>query len=44
MFSKIKMALLTSLCTIAAAAAVFNVGINCVGMLYEPEFPESLKK
>lgn len=41
---KIKATLLTCFCVIITAVAYFNVGTNCLGMIYEPEIPESLRK
>ncbi|MEG6521771.1 cyclic lactone autoinducer peptide [Desulfotomaculum sp. 1211_IL3151] len=44
MFNRIKVLVYSSLCTIIAALAYFNVDINCLGIIYEPEVPECLKK
>ena len=44
MFNKIKVVAFTSLCSIMAAIAYLNVDINCLGLIYEPEIPKTLKK
>lgn len=41
---KFKILFLNGLCSFTAAVAYLNVGTNCIGMIYEPDMPESLKK
>ncbi|WP_003545795.1 cyclic lactone autoinducer peptide [Desulfotomaculum nigrificans] len=44
MFKTVKVMVYSSLCSILAILAYFNADINCLGIIYEPEIPESLKK
>lgn len=43
MLKQTKYLLFTSLCSLLVVFAYHNVNVNCLGLIYEPDVPESLK-
>ena len=40
---KLKVMLISYLCTVIAAIVYFNVGTNCLSMIYEPKYQNILR-